>query len=305
MNFNQLNYFISVAKYLNFTKAAQHHYISQTAISRQIIALEKEVGIELFYRNKRSVNLTAAGQVFFTEANRIVSILDHAINNATLVKARPTGILKVGFQGIAEREFLPFWVKTFLSAYPNIELKLFKQTNGNMQEIISNDQVDILFRLSHTLDITPKLSWKVICKVPDSLCAVVSLKHPIVKKRRIQLDQLENEKFVFFDNKSNPLGFNLILSKCRQAGFTPNIISESTSVESLLLLVEAEVGITILPQCYQSHATRNVRFIKLDNNESHPPTLIAVWDPNNLNPAVPLFLNIADKKLHSSLIAKG
>lgn len=296
MNFNQLHYFISVAKFLNFTKAAQHHYISQTAISRQIIALEQELGLELFYRNKRNVNLTAAGQVFFTEACRIISILDNAKKSASLVNAKPTGLLKVGYYGPADKFFLPKWIKNFQSTYPDISLELFKQSNENMIEVLTNGEVDLLLRLSNALlinQINSKISYKSICKLPsDSLCAVVYSSHLLAKKKLVHFSDFKNENLVFFDNKSNPLSVSLLLNECRDAGFSPTIISESSSAETLLLLVEAEAGITILPQCYKSHATENVCFIKLGDKVAHPPTLLAVWDPNNLNPTLPLFLNM-------------
>ncbi|MBP2649935.1 MAG: hypothetical protein H6Q74_760 [Firmicutes bacterium] len=303
MNLKQLEYFISVAEYLNFTKAAQHHYIAQTAISHQIIALEKELGIPLFYRNKRTVKLTNAGEVFYNEVKTIVTKLENAVNTTLLANANAQGNLTLGFYGLVGKDYFPHWLRNFLFAYPNINLKLVNNTN-NLQDLLHNGKVDILFQFSHALNIDPKFSWENICVAfADPLCAVVPCDHPLAKKATIHRSDLANEPFVFFDQKSNPSGFESIVNDCNNTGVSPKIVAQASSAETLLVLVEAKLGITVLPSCYKNQASPAIRFIDLEEDYDRVTSLIAVWRTNNSNPIIPLFLNMIKSQPPCDLLA--
>jgi DNA-binding transcriptional LysR family regulator len=293
MNLKQLEYFISVAEFLNFTKAAERHYIAQTAISHQIIALEKELELPLFYRNKRTVQLTSAGEVFYKEVKQIVGNLDQAVANAQRANSKYQGSLKIGFNGNVGKENLPLWIQTFLSAYPNIDLKLEKSSLNDLQDILEDDGVDILFRLSHDFVPNPKLSWKDVYNVStDPLCVVLHRDHPYASQSTICRSQLINEPFVFWDQKSNPAGFDFIVKDGKNTGFIPNLLATASSAEALLLLVEAKRGITILPRCFEILANDTIRFIELEGENANDAFLIAVWRKTNFNPTIPMFFNI-------------
>ncbi|MBP2651712.1 MAG: hypothetical protein H6Q74_2537 [Firmicutes bacterium] len=294
MDIKQLNYFISVAKYLNFTKAAHHHQVAQTLISHQIIALEKEFGTPLFYRNTRSVRLTASGEAFYNKVKPILSHLDQAVSNIKLLPTTIQGTLTIGFNGISEKNFLPYWIHNFLLDYPSIKLKLYKNNKNNLQEALQEENFDIIFQLSNGFDPNLKLTWENICVVStDHLCAVIYQDHPLAKKEIITRHDLTNEPFVFFDSQANPLGFDLIVKDCNHTGFLPNIVAETSSAEALLVLVESQIGITILPRCFEAFASNNVKFITLADEINNIPSLIAVWRSNNCNPNIPLFINMA------------
>jgi DNA-binding transcriptional LysR family regulator len=295
MHINQLNYFISVAKHLNFTKAAKEHYIAQTAISQQIIALEKELNVLLFYRNKRTVQLTHAGGIFYSEVQRIVASLGDAIHNAQMNaqidNANYHGTLTMGFEQPHEKGLLAYLIRNFRSAYPNIKLTLIHDCIDNLQEAVQEGTLDFVFRLSFDKDEVSKFSWRTVSNAfKDPLCTIVHTNHPLAKQTSIDRSALANERFVHFDRKSAPMGFHAMLRDCKKSGFSPNIVAESTSPETLLLLVEAEIGIAILPLSFGTYANSDtIRFIEL-KGESEYTELIVAWRPNNFNPAISMFL---------------
>ncbi|MBP2656740.1 MAG: hypothetical protein H6Q73_4309 [Firmicutes bacterium] len=292
MNIKQLNYFIAVAKYLNFTKAANHHHIPQTVISHQITALEKEIGVPLFYRNTRTVQLTKAGELFFNEVKPIIANLEQAINRTILTNSNAKGSLTIGFTGAPEKFFLSTWIRNFLAIYPKINLKLIKNTTTTHSEFLQEENIDILFELSHDLNINPKLSWKnVYSLLTNHLYAVTYPDHPLAKQTTISRLDLANEPFVFFDHKSNPAAFDLIVKDSKNTGFLPKVVAEANSAEALLLMVEAKIGITILPRCFEESAGTSVKFIALEGDPDYHD-LIALWRKDNLNSFIPLFLNM-------------
>ncbi|MBP2656888.1 MAG: hypothetical protein H6Q73_4457 [Firmicutes bacterium] len=300
MNLKQLEYFISVAEYLNFTKAAERHYIAQTAISHQIIALEKELELPLFYRNKRTVQLTNAGEVFYKEVKQIVGSLEQAVANAQRANSKYQGSLKIGFNGNVGKESLPLWIQFFLSTYPNIDLKLEKSSINDLQDLLEDDGVDILFRLSHDFVPNPKLSWKDVYNIStDPLCVVLHREHPLASQKNICRTDLVNDPFVFWDQKTNPAGFEFIVKDGKSTGFVPNLVATASSAEALLLLVEAKRGVTILPRCFAILASDTVRFIELEGENANDAFLIAVWRKTNFNPTIPMFLNIIKNHLAS------
>ncbi|MBP2643646.1 MAG: hypothetical protein H6Q67_1533 [Firmicutes bacterium] len=298
MNLKQLYYFVSVAECLNFTKAAQKLFVAQTIVSHQIIALEKELGITLFQRNTRKVQLTNAGKMFYDDIKLVLPKFEQAVQNTTLANSSPCS-LTIGFHGLSEKKFLSPWIRTFLSEYPNINLKLFTNTIENLQESIAEGHLDILFRLSDGFDINPKLAWENICKVANPLCAVMHHDHPLSKNLEVHQNDLSNQPFVFFDQKSNPLGFSLIIEDCNHTGFCPNVITTASSAEALLLLVESQIGITILPRCFEIFAGDNVKFIELADENKNIPFLTAAWKPNNNNPNILSFINMVKSQEHS------
>ncbi|MBP2643645.1 MAG: transcriptional regulator, LysR family [Firmicutes bacterium] len=296
MNLKHLEYFISVAEYLSFTKAAEHHYISQTAISYQITSLETELGLLLFHRNKRAVHLTTAGEVFYKEAKQIMESLDKAVSKARGANSNCQGNLTIGFNSYIGKENLPFWIQAFLSSYPNINLNLIKHDTNDLQDVLHTDDIDILFCLSHDFSPSSKLSWKNIYPVDfDPLCVVVHCDHPLASKPVIHRSDLVNEPLVFWDEKSNPRGYDFIVKDAKKTGFLPTLVTTASSAEALLLLVESKRGFTILPRCFQAKANASVRFIELDCENANNASLIAIWRSANSNPTIPMFLDIIDK----------
>ncbi|MCL6479471.1 MAG: LysR family transcriptional regulator [Peptococcaceae bacterium] len=287
MDIRQLSYFISVAEHLSFTKAAEHHHIAQTAVSQQIMALEHQLGVKLFFRNNRSVRLTPAGNVFYREAKLIVARTEEAINKTRKAASGLDGYLRIGFVAPYRKIFLPELIRNFKRHYPGISLTFDQANVGKLREALEHELLDIAVISSYGIENTPGLVWKTLFKEPQ--CAVLYRSHPLAKEQKIRRTALANESFVAFDQREASFAFDGMIQDCVRSGFSPKIVEQSRFLETVLFLVEAEIGITLLPRCYESYAGNNLRFIELEGENEYHEYVVA-WMRDNHNPAIPLFL---------------
>ena len=293
MDERQLNYFISVAEHLNFTRAAQHHYITQTAISQQIMSLEQQLGVTLFNRSSRSVQLTTAGKVFYIEAKLILSQMEEAIKKTRRAFSGMEGNLVIGFTGPYEKDFLPALLKGFGCLYPDINLSLVKKTMDMVREDMERGLIDIVFIPLFGLDVSDKISYIAIRNYAQ--CAVMYPDHPLAGEAKISRARLADEPFITADRSKVPLAYNQMIRDCASYGFSPNIIHESQSMETVLLMIEAKLGIGLMPEYYKIYASKNLRFIKLEGEEGSV-RLVAAWMKDNPNLSIPLFIKILDEQ---------
>ncbi len=295
MDMRQLQYFISVAETLNFTKAAKQHYIAQQAISQQIAALEKKLGVQLFYRNNRSVQLTPAGKVFYKEIKIITARLEDAINKALRAASSFEGTLKVGFLGPNEKWFLPELIRKFRNSYPNIDLTMTQGNLEKLRESIQQGLLDIAFNFSLCMDPASGITWKTINR--DPICVILYRDHPLANEPRIRLASLANDSFVAIDRREAPFAFDAMVRQCLNSGFSPKIVSQSRSFETVLFMVEAETGIALVPRCFEIYTNDKLRFIELEG-ETETVELVVAWLKDNPNPAIPLFLKALEEHLN-------
>lgn len=289
MDTRQLQYFISVAEHLNFTKAAEHHFLSQTAISQQIMSLEQHLGVKLFLRHTRSVQLTPAGKVFYKEAKIIVAKTEDAINKTLKADSGFEGLLKIGFLDPNVREFLPRLIRHFKQNYPAIDLMLYQENMGKLHEAISHGLLDIAFTTTYGLDQITGLSRKTLYK--DPWCAILHQNHPLANETKISRSALANDFFIALEREVAPVPYDCMIQKCVEHGFTPKIVATCRSLESILMLIEAEIGIAIFRRSIESYAHKNLHFVDLEGDDEFSE-IVVVWMDNNPNPAVPLFLNM-------------
>ncbi|MBP2644298.1 MAG: transcriptional regulator, LysR family [Firmicutes bacterium] len=287
MDFRQLRYFISVAEHLNFTKAAQHHYITQTAISQQILALENHLGVKLFNRNNRSVQLTNAGKTFLKEARMMLARAEEAVRMTKHAASGVVGSLKIGFLGPNEKRFLPPLIRQFRQKYPNVDFSFHQGTNGAIYEALEHHLLDVAFTLPFYLEKIPNLSVEVIQS--DPLCVIFHRDHPLAQKTKIHRSDLAGEPFIVFGQSVSSGGFEAFIQDCVKAGFTPNIVAQPPFLETILLLLDAEIGISILPCFFEPYATPTLRFVELEGDHEKMDLVVA-HHVNSDNPTVPLFL---------------
>ena len=297
MDIRQLNYFISVADHLNFTKAAQHHFIAQTAISQQVMALEQQLDVKLFYRNNRSVQLTPAGKIFYREAKLIVARSQEAIKKTQQAASGFEGTLKIGFMGPYEKRFLPELIRNFRRTYPTIDLTISLDNIETLREAVEHGLLDIAFNISKGIEKTPGLTWKSLHR--DQLCVIMYRDHPFANEPKIRRSALAHESFVAIDRKEASGPFDAMIQECVDSGFSPTIVGQARHIESVIFMVEAEIGIALLPRCYELY-DYNVRFIELEG-ENEFIEFGVVWMKDNLNPAIPLFLKALEDQMSSSI----
>lgn len=243
-----LRYFIAVAEECHFRRAAERLHMAQPPLSQQIRQLEGELGTRLFARTTRKVNLTPAGVKFLERARQILADVDTAALDARRAERGEVGRLAVGFTGSATYEVLPAIAIAFRKQLPDVELEL----HG---EMFTPTQVEAI--LSGTLDVgllrppvdCAELAVEVIRREP--LVLVLSSEHRLAGCEAVRLGELRDEPFVAYASQLRPVAHAAVERACNRAGFTPSIIQETGETTTLVSLVAAGVGVSLVPASVQ------------------------------------------------------
>jgi len=292
MNLNQLKYFVAVAEQRSFTKAASQHYISQTAITQQIQALEEKVGVQLIDRNSRPIALTPAGKVFLKEARAVLERMDAALWRTVEASTGVTGSLRVGYSKGYEHSNLSHRLREFHRTYPGILLTCYRSGTDILAEGLRGNEYDVIFTWDST-NIREEADLE--CRLVEQVPLLVALYdgHPFAHRRTLSRSDLKGETLLFMSpsGTGDSFGDAYFMSLYQKAGYQPNILVHSSDIESALMMVSAEVAITILP-AYCKHMMSdldNVVFIPLQGEEEHEE-ILAAWRRNDDNPALRHFI---------------
>ena len=267
-----IRYFVAVAEDLHFGKAADRLGISQPPLSQQILALEREIGARLFERSNRRVELTGAGKLFLKEANEILSKVDSAAALAERVHRGQIGEVRIGFFGSApfvdEFQRLLF---DFRRAHAMVNLVLEEMPTYQQIDAILDGRLDLGF----VRPLQPKpASIQSIELCRERLMAVMRSDHALAAaKREISLRDLANEPLVLYARAIGSGLYQKIVDLCRDAGFTPNVVQEANATPTMMGLVAAGIGISILPASLERLSFKGLSFIPLQE----PKAQTAVW----------------------------
>lgn len=292
MNLNQLRYFVSVAENGSFTRAAASQYISQTAITQQIHALEENVGAKLFDRNSRPVSLTPAGKVFLKEAREILGRMDVALARIREASVGLEGELRLGYTKGYEHSDLPKHLRGFHQEYPNVLISCYRCDTDMLASGVLHGEYDVIFTWDSTnIRQEASIELRVFERVP--LYVALYADHPLARRKELTRRELKQENILYMSpsGTGNSFGDAFYISLYQRAGYQPNIILRSNDMESILMMVAAEEGISIVPG--YSHpwdiGTENVVFLPLSGEEENEEILIA-WRRDNDNPALQRFI---------------
>jgi DNA-binding transcriptional LysR family regulator len=290
MTINQLEYFLTLARTLNYTKASKLLHLTQPHLSKTIVALEQEIGVQLLIRSKRDVRLTQAGEVFCSEMDSLLKSFSSAIAKTKEAYEGFYGMVDVGFLGTAMVRLLPAIVNRFQQSYPNIALNLFDYTYSTLQDALYADKFDVAILPDRELDDITGLERKYL--IADDMCIVVSSKHPFAEREYVELYDMRNEPFVIMDPKVSVRDSNMVTAICLEQDFLPKIAMESNTLNNLLMMVECNMGISILAKHMAHMATENVRFINILGYENYFK-LVCAWKKNK-NPCVEQFVDVVE-----------
>lgn len=277
-----IRYFVAVAEDLHFGKAATRLGISQPPLSQQILALEREIGARLFERSNRRVELTEAGRLFFQEACEILQKVDGAASLAERVHRGQIGEVKIGFFGSA-----PF-VDEFQKLIFNFR-KEHPQVNLVLQDMPTYQQVDAI--LDRSLDLgfvrplQPKpTSIQSVEVMRERLMVVMRTDHPLAKGQSpIRIADLTDEPLVLYARSIGSGLYQKIVDLCRDAGFTPNVAQEANATPTMMGLVAAGIGISILPASLQRLSFDGLCFRSLEDPKGQTSVWLAKrWDDRSL-----------------------
>ena len=293
MNLNQLRYFVTVAETGSFTKAAVQHFITQTAITQQIRSLEERVGTRLLDRNSRPVALTPAGRVLLKEAREILGKMDAALLRTREASTGLEGELRLGYTKGYEHSDLPKYLRGFHREYPNVLLSCYRCDTDMLASGLLSGEYDLIFTWDSTnIRKEETLCFRLVEHVP--LRVALYANHPLAGRKELTRRDLKQETILFMSpsGTGDSFGDDYYIRLYQQAGYQPNILLRSNDMESILMMVAAGEGISIVPE--YTHAwnigTENVVFVPL-TGEGETEEILIAWRKNDSNPALLHFVH--------------
>ncbi len=287
LEFRHFKYFLAVAKELHFRKAAELLYISQPGLSRQIKQMEEDLGIKLFERNNRKVELTKAGEYLQKELNNHFKRLDDIINHAQLLHKGIDGKLKLGYVGSAMQELIPELLLKFREISSDVLVNLTEMDNRTQIQALFDMDIDVGFvrleRVPRGLKIHPAREETFSLVLPEN--------HPVDETNFKSLAQFKNENFILFDASYSESYYEKVMQIFDDSGFYPNVSHSTVNASSIYRLVENNFGISIVPTSLRYGYNFKIKFIEL-KNISQRTALKIVWNSKNTNPVLLSFIGI-------------
>lgn len=242
MDIRQLTYFIEVARHGSFTKAARHLHITQPTLSKMVRQLEEELGVALFDRSSKQIELTDAGETILRSSQQIVKSLDNMTAELDDVVQLKKGTLRLGIPPMIGVHFFPSIIERFHSKYPQIRLQLVEQGGKLIEAGVDGGELDVGLVI---LPMADEEKFHLLPCIEEPLQLVVYPGHPAASRESIALRELEHEPFIMFKDEFTL--HHLIKEQCRQAGFEPGVVFESSQWDFMVELVASKFGVTLLP----------------------------------------------------------
>lgn len=242
MELRQARAFVTTADEGHVGRAAARLHVTQPTLSRQIAALERSLGVPLFDRTRRQLALTPAGEVFLAGARELVRRADELAAAAQRAHRGELGVLRVGFVQSATFDALPRLLGDFRTAVPDVRVEVQAMTTLDQLDALADDRIDAgLLRPPVN---APNLRLRTVSH--DALCAALPGGHPLARRRRVSLSDLADEDFVFYERDAGPAVHDTIVGFCRAVGFSPRIVQEAIDVQTIVALVAARLGVSLL-----------------------------------------------------------
>ncbi len=263
MDFRHFRYFVAVAEELHFARAAERLGIAQPALSQQIRSLEERMGVRLFDRAHRRVELTEAGAVFLVEVRVALESAEKAVRVAQDVARGASGTIDIGFVGsIMYEPRFPVLLKDYRDARPDVRLLLHEMAPLLQIEQVAARHLDIAIVRSPLPAVLPE-GLESFVLASQRLVVVLPRDHRLAEAQDLQLADLSGDSFLSFDD---PPGVGLghaVLSLCREAGFEPDICLRVSEIGTLISLVAAGHGVSLMPATVAHLQLPGVRYVPL------------------------------------------
>jgi DNA-binding transcriptional LysR family regulator len=281
-------YFVAVAETLHFSRAAESLGMAQPPLSQQIQKLERELGVQLFRRSQRKVELTEAGKVFLEQAQRTLRAAGQAVEDARRAGAGKAGRLAIGMVSSATYEdLIPAVVLRFRVQCPNVELALQELTTPQQIKLLHTGEIQLGFVRPPIQD--PAIALEIVKREP--LLVALPVAHPLARRKQIPIAALAAESWVNLPADPEMGFYTLVQSLCRDAGFTPVVSQVAMQIHTLISLVAAGLGVTLVPSSVSSLRRAGVVYRKL---AGHGPLVetSAAWLKSAPSPVLDNFLQV-------------
>lgn len=281
MKLQRMRYALAIADHQHFGRAAAALHVRQPALSQQIKQLESELGVKLFERGLRGVELTTAGEAFCREARRAVDAAERAETAARRAEEGAMGRLRVGYIGTAMYWLLPRVVQEFRTRYPEVDLDFVELASSRQAEQLADGRLDFGLLRVPLPDRWPTLRFRRLAREP--LAVALPAQHPLTRRGSVPVARLCDVPLVVVRRSLEPASHDQILRLCRQEGFEPRIAAEADQIESVLGLVAAGLGAALGPSSLQNLQRPDVTY-RLLAPRVDIPDLALCRDATELSP---------------------
>ncbi len=261
MELRHLRYFRAVAEEAHVTRAAARLGIAQPPLTQQIKALEAELGILLFDRIGRRIELTEAGRVLLGEARAILDHVDRAVTLTQQAGLGSKGRLHLGFTSSASfHPVVTEVLKAVRSEWPGVELVLEENKTDHLAAALEQGKLDAAF-VRPPLQHRGALSFQLL--TTESLMVAVPVTHAFAGRESLRLADLAEEPFILYPRATGPGLSEDVVMACVRAGFSPRVAQQTPQLSSAINMVAASLGVAVVPECLRHLRLDSVRFIRL------------------------------------------
>lgn len=284
MEFHQLRYVCAIADTGNFSRAAERCQVSQPSLSQQVLKLEEELGTKLFDRLGRSIRLTEAGRAFIPRARTILAQMEAARSTAADKNTDFHGSVTVGVIPTVAPYLIPNYAAAFAKKYPDAKLRIVEDTTAVLVEGLRDLSIEVAI-LALPLRHKDLELYRIRT---EPLFAALSREHRLASAKSLALKELRGESFVLL--RDGHCFRDLSINTCTRARFTPHIAFESGQFSSLLGMVAADVGVSLVPEMA---IDRNVacRYVRLSDVQATRTIVTAVLRGRSFNRVQQAFLS--------------
>lgn len=287
MDFKQIRTFLALSEHLHFGQAAERLGIAQPHVSRRLRQLEDDLGVRLFYRDRRNVRLTEAGEVFVEEARTLLKDAEVARTRARETALGRRGRLTVGLVDAAMVGVPPRILDEFHRRYPDVRLTFRELGSIAQLDALTQKATDVAF-----FHPPPRTGGNFEHAVlgRERLVAVLPAMHRLAHRKKLSLAELANEPWVMFPRNDGPPIYDRIIATCQKAGFSPRIVQEGGPVPTRLGLVAAGFGVHLVDAAWKNLPHSGVVYIPVE-----PTAVISLscyWRKADPNPILKLFVAV-------------
>lgn len=294
MELRHLRYFVAVAEDLNFRKAAERLHISRPALSKQIKDLEEEISVKLLERNTVSVSLTKAGEVFLADAREVLDLAEQAVGRAGHAQAGNLGSLRIGSVGVISTDFLPGALKRFHQAHPDVEVTFVEMLPTEQLGALATGLIDIAFAYGQNAGNIP--GQESLCVIQSTFGVAVSKLNQCKGCTQVPLEKVIGKTLLCLGKESRSVHREDILRIFASEGLKPTKIRQVEGFDSLVTLVAADQGVTLLPLVLDLES-QGVTIVPLESRQTNFEfRMWAVWQANNPSLLVRQFIQLLEER---------
>lgn len=290
MELRHLRYFVAVAEELNFSRAAERLGIAQPPLSQQIQHFERELGVPLFLRTRRRVEMTEVGRALLGEARRTLDDAARIVTIAARAARGEAGSLRLGFSSAALYATAPAILRAFLARAPEVALSLLERSSEEQTEMLAAGALDAGFVRLPIANAPSSIALRKVAREP--LMIALPPGHRLARRRAVALGALAQQRFIMVPQAAARGLHDQIVALCRRAGFEPCVAQEATEAATIVSLVSAGLGVAVVPASVRGLLRERVTYHAIRGADAITEMALA-HDRGNPSRVLRLFLDTA------------